>query len=261
MSPAGNFVLPVKRNRRSVTPGGLKLGVNIDHVATLREARGTAYPDPVVAALLAEYAGCDSIVAHLREDRRHIKERDITLIKEAVGVPFNLEMSVHKNIVDFACVIIPEQATLVPEKRQELTTEGGIDLIKNQRRVAEVIKRLKSAGIRVSLFIDPAKKQIKAARDLGADLIEFNTGAFSEAKTPASVQKEVKKLKQAAQFAKEKGFFVAAGHGLDYKNLTAIVKMKEIGELNIGHSIICRSLFIGIAQAVEEILSLMKEKG
>ena len=239
----------------------MKLGVNVDHVATLRQARGnTVYPDPVVAALLAEYAGCDSIVVHLREDRRHIKERDVVFIKEAVKIPLNLEMSTSKDIVDFACKVVPQQATLVPEKRQELTTEGGIDLIKNNKKVSGVIKRLKKAGIRVSLFIDPLKKQIKVAKDLGTDIIEINTGAFSSTKTKAVLDKEIKKIKEAARFGKSEGFFVAAGHGLDYENLEKIIQIKEIEELNIGHSIICRSVFIGITQAVEEMIPLLKNK-
>ena len=239
----------------------MKLGVNVDHVATLRQARGnTAYPDPVVAALLAEYAGSNSIVVHLREDRRHIKERDVIFIKEAVKIPLNLEMATTRDIVDFACKVIPPQATLVPEKRQELTTEGGLDLIKNNKKVAGAIKRLTGAGIKVSLFIDPLKKQIKAAKDLGSDIIEINTGAFSEAKTKKSLEREIQKIKEAAKFGKGEGFFVAAGHGLDYGNLGEIVKIKEIEELNIGHSIICRSVFIGITQAVEEMISLLRNK-
>lgn len=246
--------------RKSKISGRVKLGVNVDHVATLRQARGnTAYPDPVVAALLAEYAGCDSIVAHLREDRRHIRERDIVFIRDAVKIPLNLEMSVSREIVDFACQIIPKQATLVPEKRQELTTEGGIDLAKNTKKVAGAINRLKKSGIKVSLFIDPVKKQIKTAQNLGADLIEFNTGAFSEAKSKAALNREIGKIVRAAKFADSRGFFVAAGHGLNYDNLKEILKISEIGELNIGHSIICRSVFTGVTQAVEEMLSLIKE--
>lgn len=236
----------------------MKLGVNVDHVATLREARGTKYPDPVVGALLAEYAGCDSIVAHLREDRRHIKERDINLIKRAVKVPLNLEMSVNKGIVDFACEIKPYQATLVPEKRRELTTEGGLSLVNDYKKVERAVKRLREAGIRVSLFIDPVKAKIKAAKKIGAGIIEFNTGRFSEAKTAASSNREVLKVKEAVKLAKSLGFFIAAGHGLDYENAGAIAKIKEIEELNIGHSIISRSVCIGLPAAVEEMLSLIK---
>lgn len=237
----------------------MKLGVNIDHIATLREARGTLYPDPVVGALLSEYAGCSSVVAHLREDRRHIKERDILFIKRAVKVSFNMEMSINKDIVDFALKIKPEQSTLVPERRQELTTEGGIDIVNkhNYKKVEKAVKTLKEDGIVVSLFIDPDKRQIENAKKIGADLIEFNTGKYSEAKTAANVKKELLKLKQAAKFAKNLGFFVAAGHGIDYENVKGIIKIKEIEELNIGHAIICRSVFIGIVAAVEEMIKII----
>ena len=238
----------------------MRLGVNVDHVATLRQARGTVYPDPVVAALLAEYAGADSVVVHLREDRRHIKERDVALIKKALRIPLNLEMSINKDIVAFACQLLPYQSTLVPERRQELTTEGGIDLIANYKKVVKAIEKLKKACIKVSLFIDPLKKQVKAAKDLDADNIEFNTGKFSEAKKAKAADREAEKLKKAANYAKELGFFVAAGHGLDYENVKKIVNIKEIKELNIGHSIISRSLFIGLVPAVEEMMSLMKKK-
>jgi len=237
----------------------MKLGVNIDHIATLREARGTLYPDPVVGALLCEYAGCSSVVAHLREDRRHIKERDILFVKKAIKVPFNMEMSINKDIVDFALKIKPEQSTLVPERRQELTTEGGIDVASksNYKRVEKAVKTLQQEDIAVSLFIDPNKKQIEKAKKIGADLIEFNTGKYSEAKSASEVKRELLKVKQAAKFAKDLGFFVAAGHGLDYENVKAIVKIKEIEELNIGHSIICRSVFVGMVAAVEEMLELI----
>lgn len=238
----------------------IKLGVNVDHVATLRQARGTMYPDPVVAALLAEYAGADSVVVHLREDRRHIKERDVLLIKKALQVPLNLEMSVNRDIVAFACSLGPYQATLVPERRLELTTEGGIDLIANYKKASKTIEKLKKAKIKVSLFIDPAKKQVKAAKDLGADNIEFNTGRFSEAKTSLAENRQIEKLKKAATFAKGLGFFVAAGHGLDYENIKKIMKIKEIEELNIGHSIISRAVFIGLVSAIEEMKTFLKKK-
>lgn len=235
----------------------MKLGVNVDHVATLREARGTVYPDPVVAAMLCEYAGCDSIVMHLREDRRHINDRDVKLVKQAVKVPFNLEMSINKEIVDIAVKIKPFQSTLVPEKRKELTTEGGLDLIKGYRQVAAVVNRLKDAGIKVSLFIDPKMKQMELAKKMGVEIVEINTGRFSESKTPASVKKELENIKKAVKFAKQCGFFVAAGHGLDYENIKEITKISEIEELNIGHSIICRSVCVGIISAVEEMKQLI----
>lgn len=235
----------------------MKLGVNIDHIATLRQARGTLYPEPVVGALLCEYAGASSIVAHLREDRRHIKERDVCLIKEAVRIPFNLEMSIAKDIVDFALRLKPHQATLVPERRQELTTEGGIDLVRHYTRVEKAVKQLQDKGITVSLFIDPAKKQLGKAKKMGADLIEINTGKYSEAKTPQTLKKELKKIKEATHFAKKLDFCVAAGHGIDYENIKEIIKIKEIEELNIGHSIICRSVFVGMVAAVEEMIHLV----
>ena len=236
----------------------MKLGVNVDHVATLRQARGTQYPDPVVAAMLSEYAGCNSIVMHLREDRRHIQDRDLILAKDAIKIPLNLEMSINKEIVDFALSLKPQQATLVPEKRAELTTEGGLDLVKNYKRVEQAVKRLKSKGIEVSLFIDPIKSKIEKAKKIGVDIIEFNTGAYSEAKTAKTKKEELKKIKEAAKVAHGKGFFVTAGHGLDYENVKDIAKIKEIKELNIGHSIISRSVFVGIISAVEEMLSLIK---
>ncbi|MDD4954716.1 MAG: pyridoxine 5'-phosphate synthase [Candidatus Omnitrophica bacterium] len=240
----------------------IRLGVNIDHIATLRQARGTSYPEPAIGALLSEYAGCSSIVAHLREDRRHIKGRDILLIKKAIKVPFNMEMSINKDIVEFALKIKPEQSTLVPERRQELTTEGGIDIVNknNYKKVEKAVKVLKDGGVSVSLFIDPNEKQIENARKIGADMIEFNTGKYSEAKLAASIKKELLKIKKAAAFAKDLGFFVAAGHGIDYENVKEIVKIKEIEELNIGHSIICRSVFIGLVAAVEEMLGTIQSR-
>lgn len=238
----------------------MKLGVNVDHIATLREARKISYPDPVMGALLCEYAGCDSIVAHLREDRRHIKERDIYLIKKAVNIPFNLEMSINKRIVSIALDLSPSQVTLVPERREELTTEGGIDLVKLEKRVGGVVEKFHKKGIRVSLFIDPVKRQINIAKKLDVENIEINTGRYSEAKTPSSLKKELGKIKIAAGYAKEKRFMVAAGHGLNYDNVVDIVKIKEIEELNIGHSIIARSVFVGIVDAVEEMLNIIKGK-
>jgi pyridoxine 5-phosphate synthase len=237
----------------------MKLGINVDHIATLRQARGTHYPDPVVGALLAESAGCDSIVVHLREDRRHIQERDVLLIKEAIDIPINLEMSVNKNIVSFAVDLCPHQVTFVPERRQELTTEGGIDLIKNHKKIYTAVKKLQSRSVKVSLFIDPIKKQIKAAKDLGVEILEFNTGQFSESKTKAQEASELSKLKAAVSYAAESEFFVAAGHGIDYQNVKKILMIKQIQELNIGHSIIARSIFIGIISAVEEMIKAIKE--
>ena len=236
----------------------MKLGVNVDHIATLREARHTPYPDPVVGALLVEYAGADSIVAHLREDARHIKTRDIFLIKEATKIPFNLEMSINRKIVECALALKPYQATLVPERRQELTTEGGIDLAKNYSRVSKVINQLHGVGIMASLFIDPQKNQVDYAKRLGADVVELNTAAFSESRTKLQKKRAVQKIQEIAKYAKKRGFSVAAGHGLHYENVKDIVKIKEIEELNIGHAIICRAAFIGLVAAVEEMRGLMQ---
>jgi pyridoxine 5-phosphate synthase len=238
----------------------MKLGINVDHVATLREARKTIYPDPVVAALLAEYAGADSIVAHLREDRRHIKERDIFLIIKTVKIPFNLEMSINKDIVRFALELRPPKATLVPERRRELTTEGGLNLVVNFEKVRGAVEKLRKVGIEVSLFIDPIKTQIDRAKKIGVEVVELNTGRYSESRSESERKRELKKLKEAARYAKQKGFFVAAGHGLDYENVKSIVRIKEIEELNIGHSIISKAVFVGLAAAVEEMVNLVESK-
>lgn len=239
----------------------MKLGVNIDHVATLRQARLGLYPDPVVAAMISEYSGCDSIVAHLREDARHIQKRDVILIKEALKISLNLEMSIDKKIVNFALKLKPHQSTLVPEKRRELTTEGGVDLIKNSSKVAKAIASLKAKGIVVSVFIDPKKEQVKKALEIGADVIEFNTAKYSEAKSIKEAKQEVVKVKIAAEFAKTKGFFVAAGHGLNYKNVKPIAQIKAIEELNIGHSIISHAVFVGLPIAISEMKKLIQGKG
>jgi len=238
----------------------MKLGVNIDHAATLREARKTSYPDPVVGAMLAEGGGADSIVAHLRADRRHIKERDVFLIRDAVRVPFNLEMSTVKSIVDIALELLPDKATLVPERRQELTTEGGLDLKVNFKKVEKTVLRLKQSGIAVSLFIDPVKAQIDKAVSLGADSVELHTGKYANSKTPAGKKREKERICRWAEYAAEKGLFVAAGHGLDYENVKEIAQIKSIEELNIGHSIIARAVFEGLVPAVEEMKRLVERK-
>ncbi|MCF7872802.1 MAG: pyridoxine 5'-phosphate synthase [Candidatus Omnitrophica bacterium] len=232
-----------------------KLGINIDHVATLRQARFTVYPDPATAALVAQKAGCDSIVAHLRKDQRHIQKEDVFLIKDLINIPFNLEMSTAASIVSVAEQLKPDQATLVPENRKELTTEGGIDLIKSYKKVEKAIKRLKKKKIKVSLFIDPVKKQVKLAKDLGAEIVEFNTGQYSQRLSDKKQKKELERIQKSALFAKEEGFFVAAGHGLDYENIKKIANVGEIQEFNIGHSIICESIFLGLAPAVKEMIA------
>jgi pyridoxine 5-phosphate synthase len=236
----------------------MKLGVNVDHIATLRQARGVDYPSPVVGALLAEYAGADSIVSHLREDRRHINEEDVTAIINAIEIPFNLEMSINKGIVNFALQVIPDQITIVPERRQELTTEGGIDVKNNYSRLNKIIPQFKDKGVKVSLFIDPVKYQIDLAKKLEVEIVEINTGSFCEAKNHQQKSIRLKRISRAAQHAQDLGLFVAAGHGLEYSNVGVIAQIKQIKELNIGHSIICRALYTGMALAVEEMKKKIK---
>jgi len=236
----------------------VKLGVNIDHVATIREARRSRVPDPVKAARLSEEAGCDSIVCHLREDRRHIKDADVLALKKTVKTRLNLEMSVANDIVDFACRIKPDQATLVPERRQEVTTEGGLDVRKNFARVKAVVSKLKSRGIDVSLFINPDKKQIEASRLTGAGIIEIHTGRYSNAKTVGARKRELEILKKAVNFGVSLGLEVNAGHGLDYDNVCDVAAIDGMNELNIGHSIVSRAVFAGIRSAVEEMIERIR---
>jgi pyridoxine 5-phosphate synthase len=237
-----------------------KLGVNIDHVATLRQARGGTEPDPVYAARICEASGADSIVAHLREDRRHIKDRDLELLRQTLKGRLNLEMSVNKEIVDIACRILPDQCTLVPERRKELTTEGGLDVAGKINDVSRAVRELRKAGIEVSLFIDPDKRQIKASKDIGAGTIELHTGNYAQAQGAAAKKTCLKQIKECALFAKKAGLTVSAGHGLDYLNTAAVAQIKEIEEFNIGYSIICRALFIGLEQAVRQMKSLVEAR-
>jgi pyridoxine 5-phosphate synthase len=235
-----------------------QLGVNVDHVATLRQARGGVEPDPVQAVLICEKAGCDSIVAHLREDRRHINDRDIRAIKDIVTTRFNLEMSINREIVEIAKRIRPHQATLVPERREELTTEGGLCITRNKKRISSVIESLKEKGVEVSIFIDPDKREICAAKDIQANIIEIHTGAYSEAKTKKTVDEEFRKIEDAIDYALSLGFVVNAGHGLNYKNVERVAKIKGVNELNIGHSIISKAVFTGLYKAVKEMKALVK---
>ncbi len=236
----------------------MKLGINIDHVATLRQARRGEVPDPVYAAVLCELAGCDSIVSHLREDRRHIQDRDIYLLKKTVKTRLNMEMALSDEIVKIALDVRPYQVTLVPEKREELTTEGGLDVIKNFDRIKTNVKNFTKAGIKVSLFIEPDKKQIAASKDTGAEFIEIHTGRYADAKTEKDISCELDKISKATEYALSIGIRVNAGHGLDYKNTPAICKIKGIEELNIGYSIISRAVFVGLERAVKEMLEIMK---
>ena len=233
------------------------LGVNIDHVATLREARRGIEPEPVFAALVCEAAGADSIVVHLREDRRHIKDRDLYLLKKAVKTKLNLEMSIAPDIVKIACEVKPEQATLVPEKRQELTTEGGLDVVNNFKKIKQVLEKLGKRAIAVSLFIDPEKRQIDAAEKVGAGIIELHTGRYADAEDKKEEDKYFKELERAAHYAKDKGLIVNAGHGLNYYNVARVAKIKGIEELNIGYSIICRAVLVGLERAVREMKMLI----
>ena len=235
-----------------------KLGVNIDHVATLREARRINYPDPVTAAALAELAGAECIVVHLREDRRHIKDRDLQILRETVQTSLNMEMAATREMVQIASQIRPDVSTLVPEKREELTTEGGLDVVGNHERVGEVVRTLREVGIKMSLFIDPILDQIKTAREVGADAIEIHTGLYCEAKTPQEVDDELKRVMVAAKEAHGLGLEVKAGHGLNYVNVSRIADIPEIEELSIGHSIVARAVLVGMERAVREMIALMQ---
>lgn len=236
----------------------MRLGVNIDHVATLRQARGQDSPNPIVAAQICEQVGCDSIVCHLREDRRHINDDDLKNLHKIVKTKLNLEMSCAQEIVNIALKILPDQATLVPERREEITTEGGLDIISNQKTVERVVRRLTSGGIVVSLFIDPEKPQIEAARHTGVECIELHTGRYANAQTKSEVKGELQNLMQSAKFARSIDLQVFAGHGLNYENVKRIVRIKDIEELNIGHSIISQAVFVGLENAVKEMLGLIK---
>lgn len=235
-----------------------QLGVNIDHVATLRQARREFDPDPVAAALICVKAGADSIVAHLREDRRHINDKDIMHLKRKVKVRFNLEMSLDEKIVRIAGRIKPDQATLVPERRAEVTTEGGLDVVKHFKRVKRAVHFLQGKGIDVSLFIGPDKKQILKSKEAGVTIIELHTGEYALAKTKSKVRTEFNKLKAMTQFARELGLIVNAGHGLKYHNTKPVAAIKGMHELNIGHSIVSEAVFVGLETAVKKMRKIIK---
>lgn len=236
----------------------LNLGVNIDHAATLREVRHGIEPEPALAALIAQTAGADSIVVHLREDRRHIKERDLYILKEIVKVKLNLEMSISEEIVRIACKVKPDQATLVPERRQELTTEGGLDVVSNFKKIKQAADKLEKSGIGVSLFIDPDRKQMDAAKKLGISMIELHTGRYADARNKKEQAKYFKELETAVKYARGKGLHVYAGHGLNYYNVSRVAKISGIEELNIGYSIVCRAVLVGLERAVREMKALMR---
>jgi pyridoxine 5-phosphate synthase len=235
-----------------------RLGVNIDHVATLRQARGVAYPDPIAAAGIVELAGADGIVCHLREDRRHIQDRDLRLLREVVQTHLNLEMAATDEMIRIALATKPDIVTLVPEKREELTTEGGLDVIRSFPSLKKGIQRLQKGGIPVSLFIDPQPDQIKASEEAGANTIELHTGQYCEAIGPGEKDRELKKILDAVGKASHCNLRIAAGHGLHYVNVHRIAEIKEIEELNIGHSIIARAVLVGLDRAVREMISLLK---
>jgi len=237
-------------------PNGVLLGVNIDHVATLRQARGTTYPEPIHAALLAEQAGADSITVHLREDRRHIQDRDVQLIKQVLSIPLNFEMAVTDEMLKIAETVLPAYCCLVPEKRAELTTEGGLDIVGQLSRVKQACEFLKGLGSKVSLFIDPDQEQISAAKDCGADFIEIHTGCYAET-TGQEQYHELVRITEAARYADSMGLVVNAGHGLHYQNVQAIAAIPEIHELNIGHAIVARAVFSGLAEAVKTMKAIM----
>jgi len=234
----------------------IRLGVNVDHVATVRQARRIDVPDPVQAALLAERAGADGITVHLREDRRHIQERDVRLLRERARTKVNLEMAVTPAMVEFALSVNPADACFVPEKREELTTEGGLDLLAHRAKVEEAVARLQGRGIQVSLFVDPQKEQIECAKAVGARAVEIHTGRYCDA-AGAGLDKELQAVVAAARLAHSLGLEVHGGHGLNYANVLPIAGIAEMVELNIGHSIIARAVIVGIEQAVREMKELL----
>lgn len=237
----------------------IQLGVNIDHVATLRQARKTSYPNPVQAALAAEAAGADVITLHLREDRRHIQDRDVEILREVLQTRMNLESALTDEMLAFAVRIKPEDVCLVPERREELTTEGGLDVVQNFERVKRACAKLAKAGIRAALFIDADQEQIAAARDAQAPVIEIHTGHYADARGEEAQQRELERIRNAVAYGRQSGLKVNAGHGLHYHNVQAIAAIPGISELNIGHAIVSYAIFIGLDRAVKEIKALIRE--
>ncbi|KIH77198.1 pyridoxine 5'-phosphate synthase [Geoalkalibacter ferrihydriticus DSM 17813] len=235
-----------------------RLGVNVDHVATVRQARGTVEPDPVTAAALAELAGAGGITVHLREDRRHIQDRDVDVLRQTVRTRLNLEMAATEEMVAIALRTRPDCVTLVPERRAELTTEGGLDVVGQRGLLENPVRRLREAGIFVSLFVDPDLAQVETAQELGADAIEIHTGTYCDAKNTQTRQSELVKIEQAVRLGQQLGLIVHAGHGLNYQNVRPVVALGGIEEFNIGHSIISRAVLVGMDQAVREMLALIE---
>jgi pyridoxine 5-phosphate synthase len=235
------------------------LSVNVDHIATIREARGVDEPDPVLAAGIAELAGAEGIICHLRRDRRHIKDRDLSLLRQTVKTKLNLEMAPVKELLDIALNIKPDVVTLVPERREELTTEGGLDVARNKEEYKGITSRLKEAGISVSFFINPDPDQIRDSLDAGADIVEINTREYSEARSESDILRHFEKISEAARLARELKLRVHAGHGLNYVNIKRFSSIPEIEGYSIGHSIIARTLIVGIDQAVREMVTLVSQ--
>lgn len=242
----------------------MKLAINIDHVATGRNARGDVEPDPVKAALLCEEAGAVGIVCHLREDRRHIKDEDVRRLRSAIKKKLDLEMAATEEIISIAIKTKPDLVTIVPERRQELTTEGGLDVVNQKKFFENVIKRFRQNRIPVSLFINPEESQVRASADIGTDMIEIHTGEYAQAKTEQEVKEQLARIQEAAKLGKSLNIGVNAGHGLDYQNIKPVAAIKEIDEVSIGYAVIVRALFVGLHQAVREMVGLVegkKEKG
>lgn len=235
-----------------------RLSVNIDHIATIREARKGNEPDPVTAASLAELAGCDGIIVHLREDRRHIQDRDVEILRKTIITKLNLEMAATAEMVKIAVKIRPDMCTLVPEKRQELTTEGGLDLLGNFTHLKATVSKLQKGKILVSLFIDPDPEQINAAKEMKADYVEIHTGIYSNARTTKEIDRELKKIVESVSLASQLGLGINAGHGLNYHNIQPLVNLSEIDEFSIGHSIIARAVLVGLERAVKDMIDLIK---
>lgn len=234
-----------------------KLGVNIDHVATIRQARRGREPDPVWAAVQAELGGADGITLHVREDRRHIQDRDARILRQTIQVKYNLEMAATEAMIALAIELMPDQATLVPEKREEITTEGGLDVAGNAHRIKDAVERLEKAGIATSMFIDPDVRQVEASREVGAGAVELHTGRYAEARTHEEIEREFHALVVAAEAARTQEMTLHLGHGLNYLNSARVAKIANVEELNIGHSIVSRAVFVGMAEAVREMKRLI----